>query len=529
MFSVVIFAAVFAACVGLGAWQWRRRRGEKPLDRYLAASLPVVAGLAAALAVTELLGAPLWTWNAARLAPAASLWHGYRLYYGSEQGPISGCIYPPLSALVYCPAARLGTPTNAVLAGSATSLALFFLPVFWLLLRGGRAARGQSATFLFCVLACFTLFAHESDELRYVAFSIHADAPALGFAALACTLAVLRPSSSWSPSVLASALAAVLAVWSKQTMLPVLFAIPIWTWLAHGRRAALAYLAGLAGCGLVVSGLFAWLFGPHDLLFNILSIPSRHPLKDGSPKVLAHSFVNLGRLALPLLIALVLGAYCRRPDPSRRAGAAPSLAEWLRDNRWTLFALAGLLSVPMAVLGMSKVGGGENSFAPPMYYLLIAVALLLLALVYQPAAEPGQGRVAKLLVAALTVGLLVLCLPRLGRNLLWVERVYQNDDERAYRYARAHPGEAYFPWSPLATVLAEGKLYHFDYGVYDRNLAGFPVTRKHFLADTPPGFRLACYPTAIVDSWAAQRYLKDYSRRVEVKELPEYNCYEKAD
>ena len=37
--------------------------------------------------------------------------------------------------------------------------------------------------------------------------------------------------------------------------------------------------------------------------------------------------------------------------------------------------------------------------------------------------------------------------------------VGQNDPQLAYEFAVRHPGEAYFPWHPLASLLAEGRLY----------------------------------------------------------------------
>ena len=43
-----------------------------------------------------------------------------------------------------------------------------------------------------------------------------------------------------------------------------------------------------------------------------------------------------------------------------------------------------------------------------------------------------------------------------------------NTQEVVYTYAVGHPGLVYFPWNGLSTLLAEGKLYHFEWGIYDR-------------------------------------------------------------
>lgn len=59
-------------------------------------------------------------------------------------------------------------------------------------------------------------------------------------------------------------------------------------------------------------------------------------------------------------------------------------------------------------------------------------------------------------------------------------------NQQAVEFLRRHPGKAYFPWYPLATLLAEGRLDHFEYAVVDRFLAGAEPSREHVLAHVPP-------------------------------------------
>lgn len=61
--------------------------------------------------------------------------------------------------------------------------------------------------------------------------------------------------------------------------------------------------------------------------------------------------------------------------------------------------------------------------------------------------------------------------------------------EQSFEQARTNPGRVYFASNPLSVLLAEGKLYHFDYGLFDRDLAGRMPTRAEFLAHVPPGAR----------------------------------------
>src|SRR5271166_7032618 len=65
-------------------------------------------------------------WSGPRLAPALSILHGYRVYQPPDRGPVSGWIYPPVSALSYLPAVLLGDPTAMVLSGRVLSLVFYF-------------------------------------------------------------------------------------------------------------------------------------------------------------------------------------------------------------------------------------------------------------------------------------------------------------------------------------------------------------------------------------------------------------------
>jgi hypothetical protein len=93
----------------------------------------------------------------------------------------------------------------------------------------------------------------------------------------------------------------------------------------------------------------------------------------------------------------------------------------------------------------------------------------------------------------------------------------QNNNQVAYDFAMRHPGEAYFPWQPLASLLAEGRLYHFEYGVVDRYLAGYEPTPEHLRADAPPRLRWIAAsngPTLML------RFFPEYSVPTQLAELP---------
>lgn len=66
--------------------------------------------------------------------------------------------------------------------------------------------------------------------------------------------------------------------------------------------------------------------------------------------------------------------------------------------------------------------------------------------------------------------------------------------DRAVEFARAHPGEAYFPWHPLATLVAEGRLDHLEYGLLDLSFAGRKPDRDLLLAGLPDRLEYVVYP-----------------------------------
>ena len=93
-------------------------------------------------------------------------------------------------------------------------------------------------------------------------------------------------------------------------------------------------------------------------------------------------------------------------------------------------------------------------------------------------------------------------------------------------FAKKHPGEVYFPWHPLAGLMAEGRLYHFSYGLSDRELAGYPVSQEHFQRYIPAQTQYVALPEhAKRDAEYVFRYLPDFSRKVTADDLPGWTLY----
>ena len=170
--------------------------------------------------------------------------------------------------------------------------------------------------------------------------------------------------------------------------------------------------------------------------------------------------------------------------------------------------------------------GSVNNFITT-YFLLAAVLLLVLE------RARGAGSFAALTRRALTVSavaLVLLTVPQQAYFFRDFAGLRQTREEQVACFLRRHPGEAYFPWNPLAHLLAEGRLYHFAYGLFDRDLGGFRVEADHLKRFVPAGCRYVCFPqgrrahrpAACLEAW-----LEQFPRRVDLPELPGFECYER--
>src|SRR5262245_17369226 len=183
------------------------------------------------------------------------LGRGHALYSPLQSGPVTGWIYPPLATLAYFPATLIPDPAGAVLAGRVLSLVYFFAPAAWLLLTDAdRADRsrwtGLSGLLLF---STFALLSGQSRPLLYCSTEIHADAPALGLAAVAVGLmARSRPGDRPRAGGVALLLAW-LSVWTKQLTAPILLIVlPIWALVTWGWKGLFQYLTRAVAVGLAL-------------------------------------------------------------------------------------------------------------------------------------------------------------------------------------------------------------------------------------------------------------------------------------
>lgn len=514
----VMLACALAA--GWAGWRWGARLFPSPAWRTW--SRVFLGGLLLLIsfdALREVMASPSNNWNGPRLTPSFTLVSSYHSYYGPDAGPVSGNIYGPGLAIAYLPCVICSTPESAIRWGGVLSALWLFLPALLLLRRFANAQASDAGRWLLLTLGFYWLVTNPF-WLRQVAFNVHADAPAIGLGLCACLFALRFAETSKTADLVLTALFTHSSVATKQTMLPLLVAIPAWLWLRGQRPQALKLLCVSAVVGVALWLVIALAYGWPAVWFNLVYIPGHHPWYETVGRfswvsnvhsghrlaVLGEAFVDYvlsnGWLWLVLLLAAIVGRKCltlRRPDFKSPA---------------SLLLLAGVLLVPMSLLGRVKVGGDYNAFSYSAVFLsLAAVMLLYSAITRLPSTinfslSPSSHR----LILLATVAVFALSLVNGARSLLTTERETVCREQQAFEAMRSKPETVYFPWQPLAGLMAEGKLYHFSYGVYDRWLAGRPITPEHFQAHLPAHMEAVGVMKGSSIGYLRMAYLTNYSQ-----------------
>ncbi|MBE9116793.1 hypothetical protein IQ249_12875 [Lusitaniella coriacea LEGE 07157] len=540
--SIAFAGLLFVIAIALGALAFYKLSGWKILDRAIVAIAPAICILSFLFAFNQFLirfEGIQWgvkgNWSAVRLLPSFALKHGYQIYYDPNSGPITGMIKGPMMALAYLPVTLGSSPVVAVILGSLTATTFFFVPILWL--HFGKSWKDVQ-TFIISLFAFlfFCLLVVISPVLRYVAFSVHADAIALGLSAASCAVLYYNQQRDRFSTLFLSAIFVVLAIWTKQVSLPIIVAIPLFLLLAEGWRCCKRYLLCLFISGISISAILIAIFDPKALFFYLFVVPSNHPWQGEAGKVTAllqtakelfnYSFWPLVILGCVLLYHLFLNV---------KRKTAISL--WFKQNPWILFVLVGIFLVPTAVLGKVKVGGDINNFGYSLYFTTTAASLALMQLAI-------AAKIAEIKIVAQSVKIAVLALfsalilfqspkvfaliPTLSANLAQgFEKLEAFPSQVAYRYAKNHPEEAYFPWQTLSTLMADGKMYHFEYGLFDLDLAGFPASEEQFYEYLPENMKIIAF-LGRNDGYVLKR-LPEFSRKIEVEELPGWEVYAREE
>lgn len=485
-------------------------------DRLIKATLPFLVVLAAVVLLREVLGTPFRDWDAARVVPAFALAKGQPLYHTPTSGPMLDLLYGPMLAFAYLPVTLMPSPSSAVIFGKILTLSYYFLPVLWIFSRECRARKlgGSLTLYLF---VCFVLVTADSSVLASSAFSNHADAPAIGLALLACGILCSEGRLKTLGSFLASGTLITLSAWTKLASAPMIPALPLFIGLVEGRRRFWKCAGCFAVSAAVVSGVFIGIFHPGPLWFNMVVNPSSHPFP-------GDLLLGVGKAVRELLLdcrwmitGTILYLLYQRITRSRRL----SILSWFNENRWSLFMVVGVAALPSAMLARLKQGGWLNSFSFVCYFWLVGVALI-----YIRWLEGTPWRKLGVVFFALHVSLIqTLDAAHYCRRLpKRVAEFSTNPLNLAYRFAKTHPGQIYFPWNTLASVMADGAFYHFDYGVVDRDIGAYPVSSSHFRGYLPRHLTWVAFPPYAQDHYV-MKHLPEFSSRANLPELPGWTVY----
>lgn len=513
----------FALSLIAGVWLWRRHAQRTSLRRATICALPLLACCLLGGFVFRILTTPSWSYNGTRLVPSYRLARGYRLYNLPGEGQLLSNIYGPVTAAVYLPATVMSSPNGAVLVGACITVLLCLAALVWV--HFGLGCRRDSLFRALAFLVC-GLFVLYLPPLNYSCINVHADGPALAFGAAACACLYRRSGPRGQAALALSALLAVLSPFAKQVFIVLPCALALYLLLADGRRVSLRYCLWLAVCGTLVTMTAVLLFGPRELMFNLITIPAGHSRHTThSPEALLQALRKIVDfslcIAFPPVAYLV---YCWVGRPLK----FPTMRIWLRRNTWTMFAFVALALLPVSILAKVKAGGDFNSFSFALFFLCIANTTMLAQLASSGDCDGRLRRVALAFLLAMALplalleGSLAMAIPAAAGILP------ETEQHIVYEYIKRHPGEGYFPWFPLSHLLAEGTFYHSTYGATDQLLAGVPVSEEQFRAFIPKSLRFAAFGK---DGWRVSQghdymnFLPKLRGHLSIAELPGWEIY----
>jgi len=507
------------AAVGGSAWLAFQLRDREPSLRWLWSIMPVLWCLFAIEVLAGILKAPTFIWNEIRLSRSLALFQGFHLYPGEhELGPIIGTLHPPISHFLFLSAVAIHDPTTSIVAGSLLASIVVFSALGFALVRHAPPISGRWAitagSFLFCGFLIV-----ESEGTYNAAFSIHTDAAALAFATIACTFASSRNRMT-TASLWMTAAACALAIASKQTIAPVVLAVSLYIAITEGGKRFARFLLACAVTGGSLLAFLLSILPARAFLFNTLVLAAHRPLKPDYRQILAGAY-RMGRLeALPALLPLLFLAIWSwmRARPRRE------IRLFFAANPWIVFLMASAGIIPVSMKAIVTVGADVNHLGFVLYFLFVAAALAIQQ--YSTDANRAARLSSRIF---LTTGILVsvapgmiLTVPASLRNLK------TNASQTAHTYNLRHPGVAYFPYNPMTSLLTDGKLYDLDLALYDREIAGYPLTPQQLQSGLPRSFILVALPPGEgIQSKALQGLFADFVRITD-PELPGWTIYRRA-
>ncbi len=391
-------------------------------------------------------------WNAARLAPSFALAYGLPIYALRDSGQQLGWIYGPGFVIWNLPATLFQSPTYALFLAAVWNVLTWLVP-FGLILRAAGVVNGWM---VFASAAYCGVLVLGSSATNYMFSFVHVDALCVGAGLVAC-LALHRAATEGNARWLHLAAAgAVASFWTKQTAIMLVPAMFAWLWQEGHRRMWWPLFFWCVVYAAASTLVFFIYFGAPEILFNLWLVNVRKPWR-GGPVFLA---AELGRMFFAtwawLPLAVLVGWLRRTTDEPRapfEAGALVRLLLW-----------CAVTQLPLGIAAALKDGGGLNSLHS-LHYL----QLVLLIFTFHALTRRRRGKTHRWLVPG-CLWLAAVAVP-LGNAAVYVSDpgfrwTFSHRQELLVKLAREQPGRFYFPWNPLATLIAEHKIQPLDDALY---------------------------------------------------------------
>lgn len=409
----------------------------------------------ALLVISEVWRGPLSEGNARQLVGPVAFTRGLPVYPSQPGAALISGIEGPVYLAMFAPAALGPTPVAAVQIGVGIALLLFFVPAFVLL-----AQLGKLWTILSMVFATLCLY---SEGLKVSSTTIQAEAPALGFSALAIAFLFRSLERNRISSTLLSALCAALAVSAKIALSPLLLAIPLYLFLTGNSRRAVQATAALVVALAVIQGMSVWYFGVESSLAS---------LRWGTFKASDEIFKN--NFWLLAILVVSFGSL------------------WQAEKRGTFLAkLESILETPWVALfffAVCLLPGATNAQSLFDYYLMLAIVAWLGDLLSRWDKRRAEGA----LNVALVLSSLAL-IPTVYASLLSPPNFATSPLKQSYEYAMEHREETYFPEFPLSTLYSDGKVYHSGVAAAAMEARGVKLSLDDFQLHTPRNIQYVAF------------------------------------
>ena len=388
-------------------------------------------------------------WNDLRLAPTIAFFRGFSVY-SSGDGIANTWLYGPLPIMLMWPVACAKTAVGVLEIGATLTIGLptiIVAAVCWSW-PSRNSPVGKFTAAVICVLLSVSAY-------------FCADIPAIGFGLLGNLFLIHR--KMWP-----AAICAVSAVACKQLAVSLLLAQLVWL-IVTNRNEVKNQLIRYCVVALGLGGFAVWIFGAKNLWHTMVELPGGLPWTDEPLKHLSQSSNYLLLYTfVPVVAMLTWRSFFWRPD-------SPLL----------LPSISFFTALPLGVIALFKTGGGTNSIHSFALWMPALVPVVL------HSKRPRVLLGCSLLVAGFAFW-------RLNDHPLTMIPELQAYNEAAYLASRA-PDRCWFPTNPLVTLCAQNRYYHDEDGLYERKVAGYPLTEAQIKAGLPVDQRVTVFPHIWVD------------------------------